>query len=218
MTQPPPVRTYNGRHGGVSRLNATHLQTLGPGRVVAPGPLDLERTFGRQAPFVLEVGCGHGEAAIAYAVTHPQHDILALDIHTPGIARMLAAAERAVVANLRIERSDAMVFLQDRVGFEQLDAVHLFFPDPWPKARHAKRRFVNPHALDLLRSRLALSGHLLIATDQPDYAAYTRKQVEAHGAFVVSVTQRPHWRPTDGFEAKALTAGRPVTELRLHRR
>jgi len=218
MTQQPPVRTYNARHGPVSQLNQARLETLGPDRSVSPGPLDLERTFGRRAPFVLEIGCGHGGAAIAYAVSHPQHDILALDVHTPGIARMLAAAERAGVANLRIERCDAMVFLRDRVGPEQLDAVHLFFPDPWPKSRHAKRRFVNPPALDLLESQLAPSGHLLIATDRPDYAAYARKQVEAHGAFVASVTERPRWRPTDGFEAKALAAGRFVSELRVGRR
>jgi len=218
VTEQPPVRTYNARHGPVSPLNRTRLQTLGPGRAVPPGPLDLERIFGRRAPFVLEVGCGHGEAAIAYAVAHPERDILALDVHTPGIARMLAAAEQAGVPNLRIERGDAMVFLRDRVGTGQLDAVHLFFPDPWPKARHAKRRFVSRHALDLLEARLAPTGRLLVATDQPDYAAYARKQVEAHGTFVASSGERPSWRPTDGFEAKALAAGRTVSELRVHRR
>ncbi len=212
------MRTYNARHGSVSPLNQTRLETLGPGRAVAAGPLDLEQTFGRRAPFVLEVGCGHGAAAIAYALTHPEHDILALDVHTPGIARMLAAAELAGVPNLRIERADAMVFLEERVGPSRLRAVHLFFPDPWPKARHAKRRFVRQHALDLLETRLAPSGHLLIASDQPDYAAYARKQVDEHGAFVASLTERPGWRPVDGFEAKALAAGRPVTELRVHRR
>jgi len=218
VTQQPPVRTYNARHGSVSPLNQNRLESLGPGRAVPPGPLDLEQTFGRRAPFVLEVGCGHGAAAIAYAVTHPEHDVLALDVHTPGIARMLAAAELAGVPNLRIERADAMVFLEERVGPSRLDAVHLFFPDPWPKARHAKRRFVSQHALDLLETRLAPSGHLLIASDQPDYAAYARKQVEDHGAFVASLAERPDWRPVDGFEAKALAAGRPVTELRVHRR
>lgn len=217
MTQQPPVRTYNARHGRVSPLSRARLQTLGPGRALHPGPLDLERTFGRRAPFVLEVGCGHGAAAIAYAVTHPEHDILALDVHAPGIARMLAAAALTGAPNLRIERGDALLFLRDRVRPGQLDAVHLLFPDPWPKARHAKRRFVSQAALDLLETRLAPSGHLLIATDQADYAAYARRQVEAHGAFVALPVERPQWRPTDGFEAKALAAGRTVTELRVHR-
>ncbi len=211
------MRTFNARHGRVSSLNRRRLEDLGPARSVPEGRLDPERAFGRRAALVLEVGCGHGEAAIGYAGSHPAHDILALDVHTPGIARMLAAADAAGVPNLRIERADAVVFLQDRVGPGQLDAVHLFFPDPWPKAKHAKRRFVCMRTLDLLETRLALPGHLLVATDQPDYAAYAIAQVEAHGAFVVRPGERPAWRPTDGFEAKALAAGRRVTELRIER-
>ncbi len=217
MSGQPRVRTFNARRGRVGPLNRTRLDTLGPARSLPPGPLDPYRAFGRRSPLVLEIGCGHGEAAIAYAVQHPGHDVVAIDVHTPGIARMLAAAERAAVANLRIEVGDAVTFLEDRVGPGQLSAVHLFFPDPWPKAKHAKRRFVGPHTLDLLQTRLSGSGHLLIATDQPAYAAYAMEQVRAHPSFVVQEVDRPRWRPAAGYESKAAAAGRACTELRVSR-
>lgn len=211
------MRSYGARRGRLSPLTRERLAQLGPSRSVPPGPLDAVAAFGRRAPLVLEVGCGHGAAAIGYAAAHPGDDVLALDVYQPGIARMLAHAEAAGVRNLRAEIGDAVAFLDERVAPGQLAAVHLFFPDPWPKAKHAKRRFVGPGTLDLLASRLAASGHVLVATDQPAYAAYVMTQVRAHGAFTASETQRPPWRPVDGFEAKALTAGRSITDLRLER-
>lgn len=194
------------------------LATLRTAWGVPAGPLEPDRAFGRRAPLVLEVGCGHGEAAIAYAVSHPDHDVLALDVYPPGLARMLAAADALAVRNLRIVEADAVAFLGERVGEGQLDAVHLFFPDPWPKSKHAKRRFVGAHTLDLLRSRLSKQGHVLVATDQAPYAVHVRRQVDGHGSFAVRAGERPAWRPRAGFESKALAAGRAVTELRIERR
>ncbi len=217
LGHPSLVRTFSARRGRVGPVNRARLDTLGPERAVPPGRLDPMRTFGRTAPLVLEIGCGHGEAAIAYAVSHPGHDVVAIDVHTPGIARMLAAAGAARVANLRIEHTDAVLFLAERLGPASLDAVHLFFPDPWPKVKHAKRRFVSAHTLDLLALRLSATGHLLLATDQAGYAAHVRQQVLAHGAFTVREVERPPWRPVAGFEAKARAAGRPVAELRVER-
>ena len=99
----------------------------------------------------------------------------------------------------------------------QLDAVHLFFPDPWPKVRHRRRRFVSADTLDLLADRLTPDGQVLLATDSPAYVGTVRRETAAHGAFTVVVAQRPVWPPVAGFEAKAIAAGRPVTELRLVR-
>ncbi len=213
-----PVRTYAARRGRVGSLNRMRLSTLRAAWDVPPGALEPHTAFGRRAPLVLEVGCGHGEAAIAYAVSHPDHDVLALDVYPPGLARMLAAADAADLRNLRIVEADAVAFLGERVGPAQLDAVHLFFPDPWPKSKHAKRRFVGAHTLDLLRTRLSRQGHVLIATDQAAYAAYVRRQVDDHGSFAARAIDRPAWRPRAGFESKALAAGRPVTELLVERR
>jgi len=275
VAEHPRVRTYAARRR-VSPLTRERLATLGPLWSLPPGPLRPAAAFGRQVPLVVEIGCGHGEAAIAYAVSHPTHDVVAVDTHTPGIARLLAAAEASGAAgspadgeapgalgrsavsavasavastaastavstaaatagarparaatgagpaasgvpNLRIELTDAVAFLEERVGVAMLDAAHLFFPDPWPKARHAKRRLVSGRLLELLTSRLKPGGHLLLATDHPGYAAYAIAQVRAHGALVPARAGRPYWRPCGGFEARALASSREVIEIRAER-
>ncbi|MGA8046609.1 MAG: tRNA (guanosine(46)-N7)-methyltransferase TrmB [Dermatophilaceae bacterium] len=187
-----------------------------PQREIPEGPLDQGTAFRRVAPLVLEIGCGHGAAAIAYCRTHPDHDLLAVDVHTPGIARMMAAADEAGVPNLRVAMGDAVFLLRDRLAATSLHAVHLFFPDPWPKKGHAKRRFISPLTLGLIADRLAPGGELLVATDQDHYAQHTLTalaEVEGRGWDVI-VGERPPWRPTDGFEAKGMRAGRVIHDIR----
>ncbi len=207
------VRTFTPRWRN-SPLTDERMATLLPARALPDGPLDPEQAFGRRGPVVLEIGSGHGAAAIAYAATHPEADVVAVDVHVPGVARMLAAAEEAGVGNLWAHVGDALPLLTDRVAPGTLGAVHLFFPDPWPKQKHAKRRFVQQHTLDLLADRLVPGGVLLVATDIAGYAAHCRTQLAAHGGFDVVEGERPAWRPDDGFEAKGLRHGRSVTELR----
>jgi tRNA (guanine-N7-)-methyltransferase len=190
------------------------MTVLGPKHSIPEGLLDPHAAFGRHAPLVLEIGCGHGAAAVAYAAAHPDHDLLAVDVFTPALARMLAQADREGVRNLWVHQGDAVTLLEKRIAPRALAAVHLFFPDPWPKARHSKRRFVAASTLDLVASRLAPGGHLLVATDHAVYAAHARSELAAHGRFEVSEGERPPWRPYDGFEAKGLAAGRMVTEFR----
>jgi tRNA (guanine-N7-)-methyltransferase len=216
VTDAPPewVRSYSARRGRNSALTAERMATHLPDRAIPDGDLDARSVFGRVAPLVLEVGSGHGAAAIAYALTHPEHDVLAVDVHTPGIARMLAAADEAGAANLRTHKGDAVLLLTERIATGALHQVHLFFPDPWPKARHAKRRFVTQHTLDLVADRLRPGGALLIATDQDFYAEHALGQLAQHGGFEVVVGERPAWRPTDGYEAKGIRAGRSITDIR----
>lgn len=211
------VRSYAARRGRRSALTLERIERFLPERRIPDGPLDPLAAFGRVAPLVLEIGCGHGAAAIAYCRAHPDHDLLAVDVHTPGIARMMAAADAAGVTNLRVAMGDAVFLLRDRMPPGSLHAVHLFFPDPWPKKAHAKRRFVSPLTLDLVASRLADDGTLLVATDQEHYAEHTLAALAEHGGWRVVVGERPPWRPTDGFEAKGLRAGRVIHEIRATR-
>lgn len=206
----PHVRTFHARHGRVSDGMRHAIAALGPARGLA-----ARTDTGR--PLLLEVGCGHGEAAMAFAVAHPEVDLLAVDVHTPGIARLLRRAERDGVANLYVERADALELLTDHLGPESLAGVHLFFPDPWPKNQHRKRRFVRADVLDLLADRMVPGAPLRIATDVADYATWAQHQLDAHPAFEGGVTQRPPWRPTAGYEAKGHAAGRSVIDL-CHRR
>jgi tRNA (guanine-N7-)-methyltransferase len=207
------VRTFTPRWRN-SALTDSRMQTLLPSRALPDGPLDWAAVSGRRAPVVLEVGSGHGAAAIAYAAANPGTDVVAAEVHVPGVARMLAAADDAGVPNLRVHPGDAVPLLTDRVPEGSLAAVHLFFPDPWPKKRHAKRRFVQQHTLSLLASRLEAGGVLLVATDHDDYAEHVRTQLDHHGRWEVVEGDRPAWRPDDGFEAKGRRAGRSITELR----
>ena len=207
------VRTFTPRFR-LSPLTQERMDTLMPRYEVPAGPIDPVAVFGRSAPLVVEIGCGHGAAAIGYALAHPEHDIVAIDVHVPGIARMMAAAqERGVPGNLRVRRGDGIEVLEDDVAPSSLAAIHLFFPDPWPKKRHAQRRFVQQRTLDLVASRLGEQGVLRIATDHAVYAEHAREQLAAHGGFDVIEGVRPDWRPTDGFEQKGIDAGRTIVDL-----
>ncbi len=212
----PGVRTFTPRWRN-SPLTDERMARLMPRRGIPDGPLDPPTAFRRRAPLVLEVGCGHGAAAIAYAQEHPGHDVLASDVHVPGLARMMAAAEVAGVANLRVHNGDAITLLEERVAPGSLHAVHLFFPDPWLKNKHAKRRFVQQHTLELLADRLEPGGVLRVATDQVTYAEHALEQLAVHGGWTVTTGDRPAWRPTDGFEDKGLRAGRTISEITARR-
>lgn len=198
----------------MSPLTQSRLEELVPRRGIPEGPLEPELAFGRRAPVVLDLGCGHGAAAIGYAVAHPDHDVLAVDVHPPGVARMLAAADVRGVPNLWAHIGDAVALLETRIASASLHAVHLFFPDPWPKTRHLKRRFISEHTLDLIADRLEPGGSLLVATDHASYAEHALAELAAHRSFEVAENDRPEWRPHEGFEAKGLAAGRSVTDLR----
>ncbi|WP_374199624.1 MULTISPECIES: tRNA (guanosine(46)-N7)-methyltransferase TrmB [Micromonospora] len=185
----------------------------------AAAPVDLAALFGRRAPIVLEIGSGMGDATAAMAAADPGRDYLAVEVHTPGIANLLGLVERLGLGNVRVARGDALDLVR-ALPDGSLDAVHVFFPDPWPKSRHHKRRIISPTHVALLRSRLTPGGTLHCATDWAEYAESMRETltadpglVDVHGGYA----PRPAHRPVTKFERRALTAGRPVFDL-VHRR
>lgn len=174
--------------------------------------LDLVRLFGRSAPVVLEIGSGTGEATAALAAADPERDVLAVDVHTPGVASLLRLAERAGLTNVRVAEGDALVVLRDMLPPGSLDEVRVLFPDPWPKARHHKRRLVQPPFAALVAARLREGGRLHVATDWPDYAEQVLDVVAADPHLSGGVVPRPA-RPVTRFEARAHAAARPVADV-----
>ncbi len=203
-------------------MRADALERLWPagGYDIDAGPgaaaFDQAALFGRVAPLVLEIGCGMGEATAAMAAADPDRDYLAADVHTPGLANVLALAERDGIGNLRAARGDAVELLRDLMKPASVDAVHVFFPDPWPKARHHKRRIVRPDVVALIRDRLVPGGVLHCATDWAPYAEQMLDVLTADPGLrnrYDGYAPRPDRRPVTKFERRALAAGRTVFDL-----
>ena len=187
---------------------------------LATSELDADRWFGRVAPLRVEIGSGMGETTAALAEAEPDVNHLAVEVYPPGLAQLLMRIEERGLRNLRLLRGDAVVVLADRVAPGSLAGIRVFYPDPWPKRRHHKRRLVQPDTVHLLATRLAPGAVLHLATDVADYAEEMRAVTDAeplldnpHGGFA----PRPDWRPRTKFEARAETEGRPSRDLLLVR-
>lgn len=202
------VRTYKRRAGRVTAGQADALTRLWPryGVDVDGTPLDLAAAFGRDAPVVLEIGFGMGEATAAMAAAQPERDLLAVDVHTPGQGALLRLVDQRDLTNVRVGDGDAMVLLRAMLAPGSLSEVRIFFPDPWPKQRHAKRRLVSPSFADLLADRLEPGGRLHLATDSAAYAAQARRVLSAQPR--LEVVDRVPWRPRTRFEEQGSAAGR----------
>ena len=207
------VRTYKRRGGRVTAGQADALTRLWPlyGVDVDGQPLVLDTLFGRRAPVVLEIGFGMGEATAAMAEAQPDRNLLAVDVHTPGQGALLRLVEQRGLTNVRVGDGDAMVLLRDMLAPGSVSEVRVFFPDPWPKARHEKRRLISHPFADLVADRLVSNGRLHIATDWPAYADRARRVLMDHPRYDV-VVGAP-WRPATRFEDQARSAGRLVEEI-----
>ncbi len=219
---PRHVRSFHPRRGRLTHVQTDALTRLWPvfGIEVDGRPLDLPTLFGRHAPVVVEIGSGMGEAALAMAAADPGRDYLAVDVHTPGIGKLLAGVEAKGLSNVRVARGDAVELLRDMLEPQSLDAVHVFFPDPWPKKRHHKRRLVNPTVVALIANRLRVGGLLCAATDWPDYAEQMLSVLRAEPTLAntcVAFAPRLASRPVTKFERRALAAGRPIADLAFQR-
>ena len=215
-SRPEPVRSYKRRASRVTAGQRTALDRLWPafGLAVDGTPLDLVALFGRSAPVVLEIGFGMGEATAAMAASDPGHDVLAVDVHTPGQGNLLRLLEQAGLTNVRVADGDARQLLADMLPPASLAGVRLFFPDPWPKSRHVKRRLLDEGFAALVADRLADGGVLHVATDMP---AYARQAAAVLVALPLMQQVEAPWRSQTRFERRGLAAGRPVQDLAFRR-
>lgn len=188
-------------------------------------PYDPAAWFGRTAPVVLEIGSGMGESTAALAAAAPEVDHVAVEVFEPGLGQLLMRIADAGLDNIMLLRGDAVALLRERVPAGSLAGIRIFFPDPWPKRKHRKRRLVQPEFVALAASRLQPGGSLHMATDWDDYAVQMRAVADAEPLLENTSagepggwTPRPQWRPVTKFEQRARVEGRDVHDLLYRRR
>jgi tRNA (guanine-N7-)-methyltransferase len=212
------IRSYVLRQGRMSvAQRRAYEQLLGQYAIeFAQGPLDLGAVFRRSAPTVLEIGFGMGETTAAIAQAHPENNYLGIEVHSPGVGGLLKLiAERGLI-NVRIVQHDAVAVVEHMIAPGTLAGVHIFFPDPWPKKRHHKRRLIRPPFVHVLASCLAPGGYLHLATDWEDYAQQMLDVLNQEPLLVNTVPDyapRPDQRPLTKFEQRGRKLGHPVWDL-----
>ena len=220
------IRSFVLRQGRVSnaqqRYHAEMMARIGV--PYAAAPLDLDALFGRAAPKILEIGFGMGETSATIAAANPGNDYLGIEVHTPGVGSLCKLVAERNLANLRIVQHDAVEVLRDMIQPSALSGVHVFFPDPWPKARHHKRRLIQPPLVALLASRLAPGGYLHCATDWQEYGEQMLAVLSAEALLENTAdtadgfAPRPEYRPLTKFEQRGLRLGHGVWDVIFRKR
>ncbi len=224
----PRIRSYVLRAGRVGSGQARALAEMGPQFLLPyqPGVLDLDAAFGRAAldakpvPRILEIGFGMGEGLAEIAAAHPDKDYLGVEVHTPGVGALLKQLGERHLTNVRVVQHDAVDVLTHMLAPASLAGIHIFFPDPWHKKRHHKRRLIQPPLVSLLASRLVPGGYLHLATDWQDYAVQMLAVLGAEPQLCNTVEDyapRPLTRPLTKFEQRGLRLGHGVWDLVFRR-
>jgi tRNA (guanine-N7-)-methyltransferase len=217
------IRSFVTRAGRVSTGQRRALDELGPRFVVpysATQP-DWDAVFGRRAPRILEIGFGMGATTAEIATHRADDDFLGVEVHEPGVGALLKLIGEQDLANIRIVQHDAVEVLEQMIAPDSLDGVHIFFPDPWHKARHHKRRLIQPKFVALLVSRLKPGAYIHCATDWQNYAEQMLEVLAADPALVNTAQDyapRPDYRPVTKFERRGLRLGHGVWDLVFRRR
>jgi tRNA (guanine-N7-)-methyltransferase len=218
------VRSFVLRSGRATAGQQRALAELWPkyGVEFSSTTLDLQALFGRTAPRMLEIGFGAGEALLEFATTHPEMDCIGIEVHRPGVGRLLLGAETASLRNLRVICHDAVEVLQQQLAPASIALVHIFFPDPWPKKRHHKRRLIRPPFVELLAKTIVPGGTLRLATDWEPYAQHMREVIDASAAFVnvaadAGFVARSAERTLTRFERRGQRLGHGVWDLEYRR-
>ncbi len=212
------IRSFVTRAGRLSTAQARAIEELGPHYCVpyAKAHLDIDACFGRTAPTIFEIGFGMGETSAHIAALMAEKNFIGVEVHTPGVGSLLKMIGEQQLANLRLIQHDAVEVLTHMIASESLTGAHVFFPDPWHKARHNKRRLLQPPLVALLASRLQPGGYLHCATDWQDYAEQMLMVLSAEPTLrntAVGFAERPAYRPVTKFENRGLKLGHGVWDL-----
>ncbi|MES2831455.1 MAG: tRNA (guanosine(46)-N7)-methyltransferase TrmB [Pseudomonadota bacterium] len=217
------IRSFVTRAGRLSTAQARAIEEVGP-RMCIPyrkALLDVAATFQREAPTIFEIGFGMGETTAAIAAGMPEKNFIGVEVHTPGVGSLLKQIDEGKLSNLRLIQHDAVEVLTHMIAPDSLAGVHIFFPDPWHKARHNKRRLIQAPLVQLLSSRLKPGGYLHCATDWQEYAEQMLTVLEAEPKLVNTAegyALRPQYRPVTKFENRGLRLGHGVWDLVFLRR
>lgn len=222
MDKHRPIRSFVLRQGRISPAQQRAVDSMLPqfGIAYRPALLDLAAAFGREAPKILEIGFGMGAATAEIARAHPAQDYLGVEVHTPGVGNLLKLIGEQGLGNVRIIQHDAVEVLRHMIAAGALDGVHIFFPDPWPKKRHHKRRLVQAEFVALLCDKLKPGGYLHFATDWQEYAEWTLEVLRGESRLANSAADyapRPDYRPLTKFEQRGLNLGHDVWDLIFRR-
>jgi tRNA (guanine-N7-)-methyltransferase len=217
------IRSFVLRQGRVSPAQQRACDTLLPrfGIQYSAQTLDLPLAFGRNAPKILEIGFGMGDSTATIALAQPENDYLALEVHTPGVGNLLKLIDAQQITNIRIIQHDAVEVLRDMLGNATLDGVHIFFPDPWHKVRHNKRRLIQPPFISQLVQKLKSGGYIHVATDWQDYAEQVLAVLSAEPLLENTATEyapRPAYRALTKFEQRGIRLGHGVWDILFRRK
>lgn len=201
------IRTFHARRGRVTKNQIYALENYFSQFELPEGPWDFKELFGTKNIY-FEIGCGSGESTIGFAKANPDSVIIAIEVHRPSISHLVENAHKEGLTNIRVAYSDGVQVLRDWISDESLSAIFAFFPDPWPKKRHNKRRLFRGEIVELMLKKLKPGGEIIAATD---WAEYGKQMLEVLPNSKLLV--RPSWRPVTKYERKGLAAQREIMEI-----
>ena len=211
----PSVRSYSIRGSRITqaqRAAKDELQAI-YGIAIEEKKVNLAEIFPTSEKIIMEIGFGMGEATAIIAKNHPNNAYIAVDVHPPGIGKLLARIVENDLTNLKVIEEDVHVVLQHMIADESLDGIHLFFPDPWPKKKHNKRRIVNEGFLALIHPKIKKGGYIHIATDWVPYAKSIQEVFAGSTLFTGGVIDKPEWRPVTRFEGQGIDKDHAVNDM-----
>ena len=211
----PSVRSYSIRGSRITdaqRLAKDALQKV-HGIEFKQEQINIPAIFPKSDKVIMEIGFGMGEATAIIAKNHPNNGYIAVDVHPPGIGKLLARIVENDLTNLKVIEEDVHVVLQHMIADESLDGIHLFFPDPWPKKKHNKRRIVNEGFLSLIHPKIKNGGFIHIATDWVPYAVSIQEVFAGSTLFTGGVIEKPEWRPVTRFEGQGIDKDHAVNDM-----